>query len=86
MAMFGSINGLLMEGTQTDDAWTLQQYVARGGYSQLKRILESKMTQEDVNQIIEKHQHGLQIRFKNCDLSGLDLSGRVFENIIFEDS
>ena len=54
MAMFGSINGLLMEGTERNDAWTLDQYVARGGYSQLRRILETKMTQEDVIAEVKK--------------------------------
>lgn len=44
-----------------------------------------KMTQEDFNQKIEEQQNGLQISFKNCDLSGLDLSGRKFEGVNFED-
>lgn len=43
-----------------------------------------KMTQEDVNQIFEEQQDGLQINFKDCDLSGLDLSGRKFEDVKFE--
>lgn len=48
MAMLGSINGLLMEGLNGDNGWSLKDYVARGGYVQLRRILESKMTQEEV--------------------------------------
>ncbi|AJQ28049.1 pentapeptide repeat-containing protein [Pelosinus fermentans] len=44
-----------------------------------------KMTQEDFNQILEEQQDGLQINFKYCDLSGLDLSGRKFECVKFED-
>ena len=44
-----------------------------------------KMTQEEVNQIVEQQQSGLRINFKNCDLSGLDLSGRKFEGVNFED-
>ena len=48
MAMLGSINGVLMEGLDGDKTWRLQDYVARGGYAQLRRILESKMSQEEV--------------------------------------
>ena len=48
MAMLGAINPVLMAGLNGDDGWRLKDYVARGGYSQLKRILESGMTQEDV--------------------------------------
>lgn len=43
-----------------------------------------KMTQEDLNQILEDQQDGLQINFKHCDLSGLDLSGRKIEDVKFE--
>ena len=45
MAMLGSINGLLMEGLNGDNGWSLRDYVARGGYVQLRRILENKITQ-----------------------------------------
>lgn len=48
MAMLGSINGLLMEGLDGDNSWSLKDYVARGGYAQLRRILENKITQEEV--------------------------------------
>ncbi|MBP2625832.1 MAG: hypothetical protein H6Q68_543 [Firmicutes bacterium] len=44
-----------------------------------------KMTQENLNQIIEEKQDGLQINFKYCDLSGLDLSGRKLEGVNFEE-
>ena len=54
MAMLGSINGVLMEGLDGDNNWSLKDYVARGGYAQLKRILESKMTQEDVISEVKK--------------------------------
>ena len=54
MAMLGSINGVLMEGLNGDNGWSLDDYVARGGYVQLKRILESKMTQEDVISEVKK--------------------------------
>jgi len=48
MAMLGSINGVLMEGLNGDASWRLQDYVARGGYAQLRRILENKLSQEEV--------------------------------------
>jgi len=48
MTMLGSINGVLMEGLDGDKTWHLQDYVARGGYAQLRRILADKLTQEDV--------------------------------------
>ena len=48
MTMLGAINGVLMEGLDGDNTWRLKDYVARGGYVQLRRILESKMTQEEV--------------------------------------
>src|SRR5574343_577428 len=54
MAMLGSINGVLMEGLDGDNTWHLKDYVARGGYAQLKRILETKMTQEDVISEVKK--------------------------------
>jgi len=49
-----------------------------------EKILK-KMTQDDVNLVVEKQQNGLEINFINSDLSGLDLSGRKFENVNFED-
>lgn len=54
MAMLGSINGVLMEGLDGDNTWRLKDYVARGGYAQLRRILDSKMTQEDVISEVKK--------------------------------
>ncbi|MGV0950063.1 MAG: NADH-quinone oxidoreductase subunit F, partial [Azonexus sp.] len=54
MAMLGSINGVLMEGLDGDNTWRLKDYVARGGYVQLRRILESKMTQEEVISEVKK--------------------------------
>ncbi|MCL2887438.1 MAG: SLBB domain-containing protein, partial [Betaproteobacteria bacterium] len=48
MAMLGSINGVLMAGLDGDNAWRLKDYVARGGYVQLRRILENKLAQEEV--------------------------------------
>ena len=54
MAMLGAINPVLMAGLDGDNTWRLKDYVARGGYAQLKRILESKMTQEDVISEVKK--------------------------------
>lgn len=45
----------------------------------------TKMTQKDVNQVFDEQQNGLHVNFKKCDLSGLDLSGRKFEFVTFED-
>ena len=54
MAMLGSINGVLMAGLDGDNTWRLKDYVARGGYAQLRRILETKMTQEEVISEVKK--------------------------------
>lgn len=54
MAMLGSVNGVLMEGLDGDNTWRLKDYVARGGYSQLKRILENKISQEEVISEVKK--------------------------------
>ncbi len=54
MAMMGAINPVLMAGLKGDDGWSLKDYVARGGYEQLKRILQSGMTQEDVISEVKK--------------------------------
>jgi NADH-quinone oxidoreductase subunit F len=54
MAMLGSINGVLMEGLDGDRTWHLKDYVARGGYAQLRRILESRMSQEEVISEVKK--------------------------------
>jgi len=48
MAMLGSINGVLMAGLDGDNSWQLKDYVARGGYVQLRRILDNKISQEEV--------------------------------------
>lgn len=54
MAMLGSINGLLMEGLDGDNSWRLKDYVARGGYQQLRKILENKISQEEVISEVKK--------------------------------
>jgi NADH-quinone oxidoreductase subunit F len=48
MAIFA--DGVIFQGVDTSDpnCWTLDAYVARGGYQALKKILDSKMTQDDV--------------------------------------
>ena len=48
MAIFES--GVIFERVDTSDpnCWTLDAYQARGGYQALRRILESKMTQDDL--------------------------------------
>ena len=48
MAIFES--GVIFEGVDTSDpnCWTLDAYQARGGYQALRRILESKKTQDDL--------------------------------------
>ena len=54
MAMLGAINSVLMAGLDGDNTWSLKDYVARGGYEQLKRILVNKMTQEEVIAEVKK--------------------------------
>ncbi|MDZ4315748.1 MAG: NADH-quinone oxidoreductase subunit NuoF [Azonexus sp.] len=54
MAMLGSINGVLMEGLDGDRTWRLNDYVSRGGYAQLRRILENKLSQEEVISEVKK--------------------------------
>ena len=54
MTMLGSISGVLMEGLDGDRTWHLKDYVARGGYAQLKRILENKISQEEVIAEVKK--------------------------------
>ncbi|MFK7091529.1 NADH-quinone oxidoreductase subunit NuoF [Chromobacterium violaceum] len=60
MAVFA--NGVIFDGVDTaqPDCWRLHAYVARGGYQALRRILDSKMTQEDV--IAEVKNSGLRGR------------------------
>lgn len=54
MAMLGSINGVLMEGLDGDKTWRLNDYVSRGGYAQLRRILDNKLSQEEVISEVKK--------------------------------
>lgn len=48
MAILGAINPVLMAGLDGDNTWGLKDYVARGGYAQLRRILTEKIPQEQV--------------------------------------
>jgi NADH-quinone oxidoreductase subunit F len=40
MAILGAINPMLSVGLDGDNAWRLADYVKRGGYSALRRILD----------------------------------------------
>lgn len=51
----------------------------------LQRGELKKMTQDDLNQIMDQQKDGIAINLKDADLSGLDLSGRTIEAINFED-
>lgn len=48
MAILGAINPVLMAGLDGDNTWRLKDYVARGGYEMLKKILAEKIPQEQV--------------------------------------
>ena len=60
MAIF--VKGVIFDGVDTLDAecWHLEAYIARGGYSALRRILESKQAQDEV--IAEVKSSGLRGR------------------------
>ena len=48
MAILGAIKPMLTVGLEGQDKWQLDEYVKRGGYSALKKILANKTPQEDV--------------------------------------
>lgn len=48
MAILGAVNPLLVEGLESDDAWRIADYEARGGYQVLRRILAKKTPPEQV--------------------------------------
>lgn len=48
MAILGATNPVLMAGLDGDNTWQLKDYVARGGYEMLKKILTEKIPQEQV--------------------------------------
>ena len=61
MALIDTINPLLTTGWSKGDAgWTLKDYETRGGYAQLKRILASKMSPDEI--IAEVKKSGLRGR------------------------
>jgi NADH-quinone oxidoreductase subunit F len=54
MAILGALNPMLSVGLDGDNAWRLADYVKRGGYAALRRILEEKMSQGDVINEVKK--------------------------------
>ena len=54
MAILGALNPMLTVGLDGDKAWRLDDYVKRGGYSALKRILAEKTPQEQVINEVKK--------------------------------
>lgn len=54
MAILGAIKPMLTSGLEGRDAWHLEEYLKRGGYSALKRILANKISQDDVIAEIKK--------------------------------
>ena len=58
MAILGALNPMLSVGLDGDNAWRLADYVKRGGYTALRRILEEKVSQGDVinQEIVAKSQ------------------------------
>lgn len=48
MAILGSINPVMVAGLEGDKTWRLADYVARGGYAALRRLLTEKISQEQV--------------------------------------
>jgi NADH-quinone oxidoreductase subunit F len=54
MAILGALNPMLSVGLDGDNAWRLADYVKRGGYTALRRILEEKLPQGDVINEVKK--------------------------------
>ena len=54
MAILGAINPMLTLGLDGDKAWRLVDYVKRGGYVALKKIIIEKMPQEQVINEVKK--------------------------------
>ena len=49
MALISALNPLLTTGwSRGDDGWRLADYEARGGYVQLRRLLNDKVSQDDL--------------------------------------
>lgn len=55
MALIASLNPLLTTGwTGGDAGWRLRDYEARGGYAQLRRLLDNKVSQDDLIAEVKK--------------------------------
>ena len=54
MAILGSIRPLLTAGFNGDNAWRLKDYVERGGYEMLKKILGEKITPQQIIAEVKK--------------------------------
>ncbi|MFZ4536338.1 NADH-quinone oxidoreductase subunit NuoF [Propionivibrio sp.] len=54
MAILGAINPMLSIGLNGDSAWRLEDYVKRGGYAALKKIIAEKTPQEVVINEVKK--------------------------------
>lgn len=54
MTILGAIKPILTVGLDGDKAWRLDDYVKRGGYAALKRILANRTTPEEVTAEIKK--------------------------------
>ena len=54
MAILGAINPMLTRGLDGDNAWRLEDYVKRGGYAALKKILAEKVPQEHIISEVKK--------------------------------
>ncbi len=54
MAILGAIKPMLTVGLEGQNKWQLDEYLKRGGYSALKKILANKTPQEDVINEIKK--------------------------------
>ncbi|MDR0234104.1 MAG: NADH-quinone oxidoreductase subunit NuoF [Zoogloeaceae bacterium] len=48
MSIMGAINPVLTAGLDGDNGWRLQDYMARGGYAMLKKVLAEKISPEKV--------------------------------------
>ena len=54
MAILGAIKPMLTTGLGGQGAWHLEEYLKRGGYSALERILANKISQDDVIAEVKK--------------------------------
>ncbi len=54
MAILGAINPMLTAGLDGDNAWRLNDYVARGGYVALKKILAEKIPADQIISEVKK--------------------------------